>query len=299
MKQRIRDGLIHFGDDETTVPNNKTYLKNTEYQSLTSVKYKDGRVASKNLISLMEGNYFTNPKDVEFLVQLARAIKLESNDIILDFFSGSATTAHATMQLNAEDVGNRKFIMVQLPELCDDSTEAYKAGYKNIADIGKERIRRAGEKIKADNSDNEGINNLDIGFKVFKLSSSNIKPWDADFDNLEDTLLNIVDNIKDDRSQDDVLYEILLKYGLDLTVPIEERQLGGKTVYSIGFGALVICLDDSITIDVVEAIGGLKAELEPEVMRVVFKDSGFKDDVVKTNAIQILKKHGIDDVKSL
>jgi adenine-specific DNA-methyltransferase len=203
------------------------------------------------------------------------------------------------MDLNVQDGGSRKFIMVQLPEICDEKSEAYKAGYKTIADIGKERIRRAGKKIISDNAEQDGIDNLDIGFKVFKLSLSNIKPWDADFDTLENALLSSVDNIKDDRSQDDVLYEILLKYGVDLTVPIEERQLGGKTVYSIGFGALVICLDDAITLDVVEAIGGLKAELEPEVMRVVFKDSGFKDDVVKTNAIQILKKYGIDDVKSL
>lgn len=221
------------------------------------------------------------------------------NEITIDFFSGSCTTANAVMDLNSQDSGNRKFIMVQLPEPCDEKSEAYNAGYQTIADIGKERIRRAGEKIKAENADKDGIENLDIGFKVFKLSSSNIKPWDADFDTLEGALLSSVNNIKEDRTEDDVLYEILLKYGLDLTVPIEERQLAGKTVYSIGLGALVICLDDAIALDVVEGIGGLKAELEPEVMRVVFKDSGFHDDVVKTNAIQILKKHGIDDVKSL
>ena len=188
--------------------------------------------------------------------------------------------------------------MVQLPEPCDEKSEAYKSGYKTIADIGKERIRRAGEKI-LEEAVKEGNENLDIGFKVFKLDSSNIKPWDADFDNLENTLLNIVDNIKEDRSEDDVLTEILLKYGLDLTVPIEERQVSGKTVYVIGFGALVMCLADAITLEVVEGLGHLKAELAPEVMRVVFKDSGFKDDVVKTNAIQILKQYGIDDVKSL
>ena len=220
-------------------------------------------------------------------------VQVSSNEIILDFFCGSATTAHAVMQLNAEDSGNRQFIMVQLPEPCTEKTEAYKAGFKTIADIGKERIRRAGEKIPST------IENLDIGFKVFKLDSSNIKPWDADFDNLEDTLLNIVDNIKEDRSEDDVLTEILLKNGLDLTVPIEVHQVNGKTVYAIGFGALVVCLADDISLEVVEGIGHLKAELAPEVMRVVFKDSGFKDDVVKTNAIQILKQFGIDDVKSL
>ena len=243
---------------------------------------------------------FSFPKPTMFIKRLLQIGLNGSKDaIILDFFSGSASTSHAIMDLNAQDEGNCKFIMVQLPEPCTEKTEAYKAGYKNIADIGKERIRRAGEKILQDNVGKEGIENLDIGFKVFKLDSSNIKPWDADFDNLEDTLLNIVDNIKEDRSEDDVLYEILLKYGLDLTVPIEERQINSKTVYSIGFGALVICLDDAINLDVVEGIGRLKEELDPEVMRVVFKDSGFQDDVVKTNAIQILKKYGIHDVKSL
>ncbi len=241
---------------------------------------------------------FQSPKSPFLITQLSQT-SISESDVILDFFSGSCTTAHAVMDLNAQDIGNRKFIMVQLPETCDEQSDACKAGYKTIADIGKERIRRAGEKIRQDNAGKEGIENLDIGFKVFKLDSSNIKPWDADFDNLEDTLLNIVDNIKEERTEGDVLYEILLKYGLDLTVPIEERQIAGKTVYAIGFGALVICLDDAITLDVVEGIGQLKDELAPEVMRVVFKDSGFQDDVVKTNAIQILKKHGIDDVKSL
>ena len=189
--------------------------------------------------------------------------------------------------------------MVQLPEPCEEKSEAFKAGYKTIADIGKERIRRAGEKILEDNKDKEGIENLDIGFKVFKLDSSNIKAWDADFDDLEQSLFDAVHNIKEDRSEEDVLYELLLKYGLDLTLPIEERIIAGKTVYSIGFGALVICLDSDITLDVVEGIGKLKEELEPEIMRVVFKDSGFKDDVVKTNAIQILKRYDIEDVKSL
>ncbi|MDX8388878.1 MAG: hypothetical protein R8M38_00160, partial [Mariprofundaceae bacterium] len=125
------------------------------------------------------------------------------------------------------------------------------------------------------------------------------KPWDADFDNIQQSLEDSVSNLKPERSEDDVLYEILLKYGLDLTLPIETRNIEGKKVFSIGFGALVICLDNNITLDVVEGIGKLKAELEPEVMRVVFKDNGFKDDVVKTNAIQILKRYDIEDVKSL
>ena len=303
FKQLRDDNRIWFGESGGNTPRYKRFLNETQQGRvpISIFKYQEvghTQEASQDLKETFNNQkYFDYPKPVKLIHRLLY-LSLDQADVVLDFFSGSSTTAQAVMQLNVDDGARHKFVMVQLPELCDENSEAYKAGYKTIADIGKERIRRTGEKIKADNADKEGIENLDIGFKVFKLSSSNIKPWDADFDTLENALLSSVDNIKDDRSQDDVLYEILLKYGLDLTVPIEERQLGGKTVYSIGFGALVICLEDEITIDVAEAIGGLKAELEPEVMRVVFKDSGFED-VVKTNAIQILKKHGIDDVKSL
>ena len=145
----------------------------------------------------------------------------------------------------------------------------------------------------------KSADNLDIGFKVFKLDSSNVIPWDATAENIEDVLPLTVDNIKDDRKEADVLFEILLKYGLDLTVPIEERTIAGTTVYSIGMGALIVCLAKKITIDVVEGIAELKKELNPEIVRVVFRDSGFPDDVVKTNAVQILRQAGIDDVKSI
>lgn len=295
----VAEGKVVFGPDETTLPRQCRYLFEGDGQVMTSVHYSYAQTAAVEFLELMGKRVFENPKNWRDIYRLIGYLTAKENDVILDFFSGSATTAHAVMALNAKDNGGRKFIMAQLPEPCDEKSEAFKAGYKTIADIGKERIRRAGEKILQDNTDNDNIENLDIGFKVFKLDSSNIKPWDADFDNLEDTLLNIVDNIKGDRSEDDVLYEILLKYGLDLTVPIEERQINSKTVHSIGFGALVICLDDAINLDVVEGIGRLKEELDPEVMRVVFKDSGFQDDVVKTNAIQILKKYNITDVKSL
>lgn len=240
------------------------------------------------------------PKPVSLLKYL---IQMNHGDdsIVLDFFSGSATTAHALMQLNAEDGGSRKFILVQLPESTiktDDKgkiteTSAYKAGYSTISQVGIARIKGAGEILTKDGKTG------DFGFRVFKLDSSNIKAWDADFDNLEQSLFNAVHNVKEDRKEEDVLYELLLKYGLDLTLPIEERTIAGKTVYSIGLGALVICLDSQINLDVVEGIGKLKEELEPEIMRVVFKDSGFKDDVVKTNAIQTLKQYDIIDVKSL
>ncbi len=218
-------------------------------------------------------------------------MSVKKDDIILDFFAGYGTTAASTFSFNEKFNHEVRFITVQLPEPCDKKSDEYKAGFKTISDVCKERIRRAGNKVDKEN--------LDTGFKVFKLDSSNIKPWDADFDNLEDMIAAADDSLKKDRTADDVLYEILLKYGLDLTLPIEEHILAGKTVHNIGCGALMICLDDEITLDVVNAIGDLKKELQPEVMRVVFKDAGFADPVVKTNAIQVLKQFGIDDVKSI
>lgn len=217
------------------------------------------------------------------------------NDLILDFFAGSASTAHAVMQLNTEENGNRKFIMVQLPEATDEKTEAFKTGYKTIAEISKERIRRAAAKIQAENPDYQG----DLGFKVFKLDSTNIKPWELDFDLTSQDLEDQISNIKTDRKEEDVLYEVLLKYGLDLTLPITEHSIAGHKVFNIGMGALMVCLSDKISLEVAEGIAKLKEELNPEIMRVVFKDAGFADDVVKTNALQILKQAGIEDVRSL
>ena len=249
---------------------------------------------------------FDYPKPVDLVRGLIEAATLQTkhSDIILDFFAGSGTTAHAAMQLNAEDVGNRKYICVQLPERLDPMIKEQKVAYEfcrkhgfpeNIAEIGKERIRRAAKKIKEENPDYEG----DLGFKVFKLDSSNIKHWEASFETLKEDLLKAVDYIKNDRSSEDILYEILLKYGLDLTVPIETRPIGNKTIYLIGLGALVVCLEKDISMDVVTAIGKLKEELNPEIMRVVFKDESFKDDVVKTNTLQTLRNYGIENIKSL
>lgn len=283
----------------------KQYLRDNEgkergaklFSILNGPWSQEGTSEIRNLFD--NGKIFPFPKPSNLIKHLLSVFWEEKEAIVLDFFAGSCSTAQALLSLSNEIEVNRKFILVQLPEPCDEKTEAFKAGYKTIADIGKERIRRAGDKIIEENKDKEGIENLDIGFKVFKLDSSNIKPWDADFDNLEKALWDSVDNIKDDRNEEDVLYELLLKFGLDLTLPIEERNISDKTVYIIGMGALVICLDSDITIEVVEGIGKLKEELDPEIMRVVFKDSGFKTDVVKTNAVQILKQYQIEDVKSL
>ena len=269
---------------------------------------------------------FSFPKPASLIAKLIQVGLPNKDDIVLDFFSGSCSVANAVLDLNKEDMGRRKFIMVQLPEPCDEKSEAFKAGYKTIAEIGKERIRRVIKKIEAEQKENkkkestlfdesEKAENksLDLGFKVFKLDSSNISTWNPDFDTIQQDLLTAVDNIKTDRKEEDVLYEILLKYGLDLTLPIEELILGrdpsaapqddsgeGKKVFVIGLGALIVCLASDVTIEVIEEIAKLKEKYQPEVeMRVVFKDSSFKDDVLKTNAIQILKQHGIEDVKSI
>ena len=211
--------------------------------------------------------------------------------LILDFFSGSGTTAHSVFQLNAEDGGNRKFIMVQLPEACADGTEAAKAGYRNICEIGKERIRRAAKKIREDNPLFAG----DVGFKVFKLDTSNIVPWNPNPEDLRNDLYKAVDNVLADRTTGDLLYEVLLKCNLPLTLPIEEKKFGGNTIYIVGAGVLAICLDKTIPQTVAEEIVKLRDEYAPIVpMQVVFRDNGFTD-VAKTNALQILKQAGFEE----
>lgn len=279
--------------------------------------YLEGRVKQvSNLWAKLEGNKkatievknllgngaFDFPKPVQLLTQILQ-ISCDKQDIILDFFSGSATTAHAVMQLNAEDGGNRKFIMVQLPEPCTDGTEAAKAGYKNICEIGKERIRRAGEKINAEIEEQNAQLKIgeepkkvpDIGFKVFKLDNSNLKQWQPDYDDLEATLFDSISNYVDGRSELDVVYEIMLKMGMELTWPLETHTIGGKNVYEIGMGALMICLDDHITTEVAEGMVALYKELAPETWRVVFKDNGFADDSAKVNIKEILKTAGLEE----
>ena len=256
------------------------------------LNYQSARQYLRELFGSSE--IFDFPKPPEMLIKLLSS--LNANDgIILDFFSGSATTAHAVMQLNAEDGGNRKFIMVQLPEPTDEKSEAYKAGYMNICEIGKDRIRRAGEKIKEKYKDKENIESLDTGFKVFKLDTSNIRKWQPDYNNLEQSLMDYVDNFVEGRTEFDVVYEIMLKYGLDLTYPVDEFTIAGKKVYSIGYGMLMICLDNEITTEVAKGILAKIKELSPESSRVVFKDNGFKSDSNKTNIKEILKSGGIEE----
>ena len=252
--------------------------------------------AKKELTDILGKHGFETVKPINILRRLSFHAT-ENNDIILDFFSGSSTTAHAVMQLNAEDEGNRKFIMVLLPEPTDEKSEAYKAGYPNICEIGKERIRRAGDKIKEE----KGLEaqNLDIGFKVLKLDTSNIRKWQPDYDNLEQSLLDYTDNYVAGRTELDVVYEIMLKYGLDLTYPVEEYTIAGKKIYAIGFGMLMICLADEITSEIAQGILDKVAELGPETSRVVFKDNGFKTDSNKANIKEILKCGGIEEFVTL
>ena len=299
MKRRLSNDEIHFGLDHNTVVCQKKYLSTAE-DRLNSVIYEDGRRATKQLEALIGTDIFEHPKS-EIVIKRLIEFTTDKDSIILDYFAGSGTTAHAVVQQNSEDTGNRKFICVQLPEPTDEKSEAYKAGYKIISEITKERIRRAGEKIKSEMKEDlfsEQGKTLDIGFRAFKLDSSNIRAWDGNPDALEDNLFNAGSNIKENRTEEDVLYEILLKYGLDLTMPIEQKAIAGKQVFNIGIGALFICLGDNITTAVAEGIGKWKEELQPATSKVIFKDTGFTD-VEKTNSMQILKRFGILEVNTI
>ena len=296
FQEFVNDNRIWFGETGNNVPAIKRFLSEVK-QGITPMtiwKYQDvghSQDAAQALKKLFgDKAVFDYPKSVELI---KRAISLYSSpdSIILDFFSGSATTAHAVMELNAKDNGSRKFIMVQLQEACESDSEAAKAGYKNICEIGKERIRRAAKKIKEENPQFSG----DMGFKVFKLDTSNIVPWNPNAEDLRSDLYKAVDNVLADRSTEDLLYEVLLKCNLPLTLPIEEKKFGENTVYIVGAGALAICLDKTIPQTVAEEIVKLRAEYAPIVpMQVVFRDNGFTD-VAKTNALQILKQAGFEE----
>ena len=247
---------------------------------------------TSDINELFDKKVFGFPKPVallKFLISITT--RLDKDAIILDFFSGSATTAHAVMQLNAEDGGKRKFICVQLPEKTDEQSEAYKAGYMTICEIGKERIRRAGEKIKEENKDKEGIENLDIGFKVFKLDSSNLVKWDNTPTTDEEEVKNRIRQLSMDylvggRKDLDLVYEIMLKYGLSLTLPVEEREFGGVTAYIINHTdyKVLVCLEPDITLTAVEEM-----DKEP-IGTYIFADRCFIDANILSNTEEILKK---------
>lgn len=239
---------------------------------------------------------FDSPKNTDVLKELVKLFGVRGKDIVCDFFSGSATTAHAVMQLNAEDNGNRKFIMVQLPEKCDETSEAYKAGYKNICEIGKERIRRAGEKILKEQlaNNNSTLNSpnskLDIGFRVLKLDSTNMKDvYYAPCDYDQDFLHQLESNIKDDRTDLDLLFGCLIEWGLPLSLPYKSEQIDGCTVHTYNDGDLIACFDANVPESVVKEI----AQRKP--LRAVFRDSGFASSPEKINVFEIFKLYMPED----
>lgn len=246
---------------------------------------------TKEITELFAGKVFSFPKPSSLIKFLTR-IHTKKDDLVLDFFSGSATTAHAVMQLNAEDGGHRKFIMVQLPEPCDEKSEAYKAGYKNICEIGKERIRRAGEKIKADNP--LTTQDLDVGFRVLKLDDSNMKDvYYAAGDYEQGMLTGLESNIKEDRTDLDLLFGCLLDWGLPLSLPYTSEQIDGCTVHIYNDGDLIACFDNNIPESVVKEI----AKRKP--LRAVFRDAGFADSPAKINVFEIFKLYMPEDANDI
>lgn len=285
MDELISINKIEYGEDETTQPRQKYYLKENMEEAVSSLLYFGG---SDDAMGLP----FDNPKPVYVAKKLISTLCKNENDIILDFFSGSATTAHAVMQLNAEDGGHRKFIMVQLPEKCDEASEAYKAGYKNICEIGKERIRRAGDKIKSESP--MTTQDLDIGFRVLKLDDTNMKDvYYAPDDYDQGMLAALESNIKDDRTDLDLLFGCLIDWGLPLSLPYKSGQLGGCAVHTYNDGDLIACFDANIPESVVKEI----AQRKP--LRAVFRDSGFASSLEKINVFEIFKLYMPEDANDI
>ncbi len=290
-----------LGDLPTKKP--KTTLYKPEYSS------GNGTVQIKDLFN---AKVFTNPKPLDLIKDFIHIGLSGEDEYVIDFFSGSATTAHSIMKLNGDDSGKRKYILVQLQECLDISDSDKKIAVDflksinkkefNLCELAKERIRRAGDKIKQEIEQENQQLKLgeepkkvpDIGFKVFKLDSSNIRKWNPDAKDLERSLLDQIDNFVDGRSEEDALYEIILKCGLELTVPVEELNIKGKKVYSVGLGALIVCLDNDITLDVANEIAKIETVFEDKQnVTVVFKDNGFRDDSVKTNVKETIRAFGI------
>ncbi|MEF8714057.1 MAG: site-specific DNA-methyltransferase [Accumulibacter sp.] len=284
---------VHFGQDESTIPTRKSYLFEINSEPYSSVFYRDGRSATLEVEDLVGKGWFQFPKNTDVLAEVIELVT-KPEDTILDFFAGSGSTGHAVMKVNAAHQSKRKFVLVQLPE------PTGKEPYKTIADITKQRLRKAGEKIVA----RAGLIASDVGFRVFKLDTSNIRAWSPDRNDLEGTLFSNIEHIQPDRSDTDVLYELLLKLGLDLCVPIETRPIAGKTVHSIGGGVLMACLEPRIAVSEAEALAlGMAAWHKEQAPAgdptAVFRDSAFENDVAKSNLAAILQQHGIGQVRSL
>ena len=289
VESMIKEGRILFPKKSSGRPREKKFLKELN-SSVTgfstcldpsTVGYTTN--GTREVSSILFGKYFDFPKPLNLIKLFLTQLTFE-NDIVLDFFSGSATTAHAVLAINAEDGSSRRHIMVQLPEPCDEKSEAYKAGYKTIAEIGKERIRRAGKKIKEENAGKESIEHLDIGFRVLKVDSSNMKDVFYSPDAVtQDDLFSQSDNIREDRTPEDLLFQVLLDWGVDLSLPITQENIAGKNVFFVDENALAACFETGVSEDFVKELAVRKP------IRVVFRDASFDSDSVKINVEQIFK----------
>lgn len=296
MQKLIEKGAVWFGNNGGNMPRIKRYLSDVQ-QGMTPItiwKYLDvghNQEARQELKKLFdEKAYFDGPKPIRLLNRILTIANVKKDDFILDFFSGSATTAHAVMQLNAEDGGKRKFIMVQLQEECAENSEAYKAGYKNICEIGKERIRRAGQKIKEENP--LTTQDLDIGFRVLKCDSSNMEDvYFTPKEYMDKQQSLFVDNIKKDRNDEDLLFDAMLKLDTPLSSKIEKITIAGKTVYNVAQGHLMACFDKNVTDEVITAI----AKEMPSYF--VMRDSSQADDSVAINFEQIFNTYSPQTVR--
>ena len=294
----LADNRITFGSDGTGRPMQKKFITEvkggiTPETWLPRERGGDNKIARYELKDIFPENLFDTPKPSKLVSYLITISGVEKDAIILDFFSGSATTAHAVMKLNAEDGGHRKFIMVQLPEKTDEKSEAYKAGYKTICEIGKERIRRAGRKIKED----AGLTapaDLDIGFRCLRLDESNMKPVYYTPDEVgQQDLFSLVDNVKEDRTPEDLLFQVMLDLGVLLSSPIEVKEIAGKKVFNVADGFLLACFDHDVTEETVKAI----AQMKPYY--AVFRDSSMANDSVATNFDQIFETYSPETVRKV
>ena len=308
MQEWIADDRVHFGETEDSVPCMKKYLVDGEFQPPYSVFYQDGRAATKRLRTLMGEDCFDFPKDEQVLQELVGMMS-KGDDLIVDFFAGSGTTGHAVMSQNALDGARRRYLLVQLPEPLDPgkAEQATAAAYcqaigrpLNISELTKERLRKAGGAIRAQMPTWDG----DVGFRNFKLDTSNIRAWKPISADIAGTLLANLEHIESGRSENDVLYEVLIKLGLDLCTHADLREIAGKPVHSIGGGTLMACLDEHISVTDAEplalGIAAWREELATAgATTAVFRDSAFENDVAKSNLAAILEQHGIKQVRSL
>lgn len=333
MQRQIKLGLVEFRADHTEPPFRKAHIRPVSYelaleeegerdveqeesteefanQVRSTCLYKQSQVAVKELRSLMGAKVFNNPKDCEELSRIFDyCTSSDPRALIVDFFAGSGTSGEAVWRLNSRDGGQRRWILVQLPELLDPTKKEQKLSAKfcatikkplTISELTKERLRRASKKIRLSKTQVSS----DLGFRVFKLDSSNIRPWNPDAADIAGSLLSYTDNLLPDRTEQDLLYEVLLKFGLDITGPMQEKNFGEHTVYSLGQGVLFACLSKTIASADVESIGLGIANWRKETLpvgesTVIFRDSAFAGDVAKANMTAILQQHGIDNVRSL